>query len=433
MGTGKLRLSQCMIVKNEERNIEKALSWGKEIMWEQIVVDTGSTDRTVEIAERMGAKVFHFAWIDDFAAAKNFAIEQASGNWIAFLDADEYMEPEDMCKVPAVIKKAEKLGLEGLYTLCLQVGDDQSVAMVARQCRIFRNTKKIRYDKPIHECLYYEGKNMECHMLDATGLSIYHTGYISELSEAKSRRNIGILLKELRKNPQDPDLLGYLGDAYRGVEEEKEKALQYYREALPHIFARARTTERDVQTIALLMTILMKQDLEQELMEVYRKASAQFTGFYDLDYLAGRFYLEKQDYQKAEHHFEKALAGAEQYGTKAYNPMMSSDIPEVWKALAFCYYKNGKIESCVSSCVGLLRIDKGQVTALELLIRCFKEEDPQAVVGFLCKLYNLNDITDRILMLRGAISAGAEGEGVLQAIRGYCTEEELRVLDKRKE
>ena len=56
-------ISQCMIVKNEEKNIEKALSWGKGIVSEQIVVDTGSTDRTVEIAKKMGAKVYDFAWI----------------------------------------------------------------------------------------------------------------------------------------------------------------------------------------------------------------------------------------------------------------------------------------------------------------------------------------------------------------------------------
>ena len=56
----KIRISQCMIVKNEEGNIERALLWGKGIVSEQIVVDTGSTDRTVEIAEKMGAKVYHF-------------------------------------------------------------------------------------------------------------------------------------------------------------------------------------------------------------------------------------------------------------------------------------------------------------------------------------------------------------------------------------
>ena len=99
-----VRLSQCMIVKNEEKNIERALSWGKDIMYEQIVVDTGSTDRTVEIAKGMGAKVYHFEWIDDFAAAKNYAIEQAKGDWIAFLDADEYFPPEDAAKLMSILR-----------------------------------------------------------------------------------------------------------------------------------------------------------------------------------------------------------------------------------------------------------------------------------------------------------------------------------------
>lgn len=103
-----VRLSQCMIVKNEEKNIERALSWGRDIVWEQIVVDTGSTDRTVELAESMGAKVYHFQWIDDFAAAKNFAIEKASGDWIAFLDADEYFMPEEAAKIMPLLNKLSR-------------------------------------------------------------------------------------------------------------------------------------------------------------------------------------------------------------------------------------------------------------------------------------------------------------------------------------
>ena len=88
-------LSQCMIVKNEEKNIRNALSWGREIADEQIVVDTGSSDQTMEIAREMGAKVYSFPWTEDFSAAKNFAIRKARGQWIAFLDADEYFGEED--------------------------------------------------------------------------------------------------------------------------------------------------------------------------------------------------------------------------------------------------------------------------------------------------------------------------------------------------
>ena len=97
-----------MIVKNEETNIERALSWGKDIVYEQIVVDTGSTDRTVELARAMGAKVYDFEWIDDFAAAKNYAISKASGEWIAFLDADEYFPSGRSRKADAAAKQTGK-------------------------------------------------------------------------------------------------------------------------------------------------------------------------------------------------------------------------------------------------------------------------------------------------------------------------------------
>ena len=103
-----MKISQAMIVKNEEKNIEKALSWGKGIVAEQIVVDTGSTDRTVEIAEKMGAKVVHFPWQDDFALAKNFAISQCQYPWIALLDADEYFEEKDAKKLMEIIKRVDK-------------------------------------------------------------------------------------------------------------------------------------------------------------------------------------------------------------------------------------------------------------------------------------------------------------------------------------
>lgn len=435
MGAGKLRLSQCMIVKNEEKNIERALSWGKEIMWEQIVVDTGSTDRTVEIAEQMGAKVYHFDWIDDFAAAKNYAIRKASGNWIAFLDADEYMLPEDVEKLPKVIKKAGKLGLEILRTLWIQLEDEMKMDIAAVQYRIFKNNPVIRYIKPIHEQLAYNGTAIDRHVLDATNLSIYHTGYMRDVGDKKAKRNIHILLKEQKARPEDPDVMGYLGDSYKalGTNEGVAEAESWYRKALPYIFQSGHREERDIYTVAMLVLILYAKGLtdpeaERELMEVYDQSIQYFTGFYDLDYLTGRFYAEKGDFKKGEYYLDRAINLMEQYGTKMFNPLMSRDLPETWRTLALCYYRNNKMDKCVNCCVGLLKVDKTHTGTLELLIRCFKNEDPQAVVGFLGKLYNLNDISDRILLLRGSVRAEADGKGVLDALRQYCTEEELAVL-----
>ena len=123
-----IRLSQCMIVKNEEKNIERALSWGKSFMWEQIVVDTGSTDRTVEIARRLGAKVYHFEWIDDFAAAKNYAVSQAQGDWIVFLDADEYFLEEDAKRLVPLLEKLEGTKYNALVTRWVQVEGSEELS-----------------------------------------------------------------------------------------------------------------------------------------------------------------------------------------------------------------------------------------------------------------------------------------------------------------
>ncbi|MBK7632424.1 MAG: glycosyltransferase family 2 protein [Ignavibacteriales bacterium] len=86
-------LSLSMIVKNEERHLARCLSSVKDVVDEIVIVDTGSTDNTIEIAESFNAKIFHFDWVNDFSAARNFALTKCIGNWILYLDADEENEP----------------------------------------------------------------------------------------------------------------------------------------------------------------------------------------------------------------------------------------------------------------------------------------------------------------------------------------------------
>jgi len=211
-----VRLSQCMIVKNEEKNIEKALSWAKGIAFEQIVVDTGSTDRTVELAEKLGAKVYHFKWINDFSAAKNFAIEQASGNWIAFLDADEYFSPEDAAKLLPFFKHIQfdtKLRDIWLAIQCpmLHIDEAGKTTSIATHERMFRNLPSIRYVGKIHEKLSVHVDNT----VYGEDIAIIHTGYSRTAFEEtnKMQRNIEILKAVISDDPGDVNLKGYLAEA----------------------------------------------------------------------------------------------------------------------------------------------------------------------------------------------------------------------------
>ena len=176
------KISQCMIVKNEEANIERALSWGKGVVSEQIVVDTGSTDRTVEIAERMGAKIYHFEWIDDFAAAKNFAISKAKYEWIALLDADEYFLEEDAKKLLFYVRQLQNKDYDAILSSWVHLNNENQVMAVGTQSRVFRNRPGLRYVGRVHETIMaVDGSNFK--FVDGVNeLAIYHLGYGKSVS-----------------------------------------------------------------------------------------------------------------------------------------------------------------------------------------------------------------------------------------------------------
>jgi glycosyltransferase involved in cell wall biosynthesis len=225
-----------MIVKNEEKHIERALAWAKGFAFEQIVVDTGSTDRTVELAKKMGAKVVHFEWINDFSAAKNFAMDQAKGNWIAILDADEYMLKEDVKELMAILKKIQSdpalaKQYDAITNSWVQLDDNDNVIAIITNQRVFRNSPELRYEGKIHESIKLKGE-----AVNATNLRIMHTGYAqSTYNEADKReRNIRMLKNELERDPEDPDIMIYLADSLKadGKEESREEAEKLYLKAL---------------------------------------------------------------------------------------------------------------------------------------------------------------------------------------------------------
>ena len=99
----KARVSLTMIVRDEEKNLSTCLESVRGVFGEIVVVDTGSTDRTIEIARTFGAKVFEFAWVDSFAAARNEALSHATGDYAIWLDADDLVEPVERVKLQRLL------------------------------------------------------------------------------------------------------------------------------------------------------------------------------------------------------------------------------------------------------------------------------------------------------------------------------------------
>lgn len=408
-----IRISQCMIVKNEERNIEKALSWGKDIMWEQIVVDTGSTDRTVEIAKNLGAKVFFFEWIDDFSAAKNYAIKMARGDWIAFLDADEYMNPEDSKKMKGMIKRLSKDTFDGISTGWQQLDNDGKIFSSGTQVRFFRNLPDIGYRRRIHEQLEsFQKRKLRIGDMSQE-ISIFHTGYQGKSWEdkKKSGRNKKLILQELQDNSSDYEMMGYMGDEYFN-ENQMEEAEQWYRRAIMHMPPElASYDQRSAVTFTRLLLLLLEKDGAswETAREVYRQAVRLLPEEADFDYVVGRFFVYKEMHIEALEYLEKSLEKLNSYGCYNKALLLAANLLEVYGWLVRCCYSIGKLKNCVSYAITYLKYNKYGMDVLSYLLKTLLSDsrnleiyENQDVLEVLLKIYDIKELKDRLFILKTA-------------------------------
>jgi tetratricopeptide (TPR) repeat protein len=201
-------ISLCMIVKDEENDLLKCLRSVKPVVDELIVVDTGSMDRTKEIATALGAKVFEFSWENDFSAARNFSISQAKRDWILVLDADEVISPLDHASLLALTKegspKAGYCFVTRNYLNTLNVtqwtandGTYEEEAgsgwIPSDKVRLFPRDRRIHFENPVHE--FVEPSMERYHIpIRKCSIPVHHYGKLNE--------------KKLKRKGEDYFLLG---------------------------------------------------------------------------------------------------------------------------------------------------------------------------------------------------------------------------------
>ncbi len=195
-------ISLCMIAKDEEKNIGTVLECAKKFADEIIVVDTGSSDRTPEIAKEFGAKVYHFQWCDDFSAARNESLKYATGDWIMWLDADDYIDEENIKRIIELKKNLPKSRDEAYYFIIeSKISEGDETSWYWFQIRLFPNHQDLKFEGRIHEQVIFSLSRLKIREVYTT-LKIIHRGYEdrSKLGE-KLTRNLKLLLKEEEENP----------------------------------------------------------------------------------------------------------------------------------------------------------------------------------------------------------------------------------------
>ena len=219
-----LQISACYIVKNEEQNLPRSIESLKAAVDEIVVVDTGSTDKTIEIANSYGAKVIETPWQDDFSAPRNLAIENATGDYIIMIDADEFfINPKKVRE--AVEALSDK---DAIFMPRIDIDEDNDNKELNRDyyLRAFRNINYLRYRGLIHENVENINGGDLKYVMAGEELTLHHTGYSTTKAEHKLRRNLAIINAEIQKIGIQPRHHIALVDCYFALDD-YEKTFQH--------------------------------------------------------------------------------------------------------------------------------------------------------------------------------------------------------------
>lgn len=222
-------ISACIITKDEAEKLDKCLAALSAYPFELVVVDTGSTDNSPEVAHKYTDMVYNFTWINDFSAARNFAADCASNDFIIYIDTDELVSSLDWSELQRAIEQYPKsvgsVQIRNYYET--DAGMQYQTDTVTR----IYHKKHYHFEDPIHEqlcplsdipCTYYK-----------TSVVLDHSGYLGnkEQLRKKSERNLTLLFDELKRNDEDPYLYFQIAQSYL-LTRDHERACKYMKEAL---------------------------------------------------------------------------------------------------------------------------------------------------------------------------------------------------------
>ena len=307
-----IKLSACVIVKNEEKNIRQWLQCMKQVADELIVVDTGSTDATKEIVRQSSAQLYDFLWQQDFAAAKNFALSKAHGSWIAFLDADEYFSDASIVKLPGLLQRLHpQVEIVGIMCRLVNIDlqDRNRFIGATTQLRLFRNLSTLRYRGKVHEALDVPKNRMIELVKD---IEIIHTGYSACVVQGKLRRNLELLQQKIAVNggKTTPRDCRYLMDCYYGLAD-YPKAIEYAERALVQL-AQMKDARMHLHIIRVSAYLFGKFD-QQIVLQSMDEAIGACPDVADFLMMKGLYLFEQQVYVESEACLRQALVVREKY------------------------------------------------------------------------------------------------------------------------
>lgn len=276
-----MTVSLCMIVKDEEEMLPRCLAAAAPAVDEIVVVDTGSSDRTIEIARSFGARVIERAWTGDFSAARNVAFDAATCDWMLVLDADEVLVAEDVSVLRELLGKTWR---EAFYVTEINyTGElDDGTSTAHTTLRLFRNRPHHRYSGRLHEQILDSLPTGLPERFEASAVRIEHYGYLGAVRDAKekSRRNVELLLRQLDESGESAFMRFNLGSEYAEIGD-TETALEEF-ERCAELLGDDRTGGFVPTFVSRLVRTLRSCGREQDAIDRAERELRVFEGFTDL-------------------------------------------------------------------------------------------------------------------------------------------------------
>ncbi len=309
-------ISICMIAKNEEKNIHPCLAPLKKLGFELVIADTGSTDRTKDLASQYTDLIYDYRWNQDFSKARNFSISKASNDWILAVDFDEYLKESDIQSLVSFIHSHRReIGTITRLNPCRLISGQTSV-MREQVARLF-NRNYNHYQGIVHEQVFPVDGSAPVYLPVAT--SFYHHGYESEDSLAeKAHRNLSLLLTALKTNPNDPYLLFQTGKCYQ-VQKKYDDACRYFDAGLSCDLDPALTYVQEmIESYGYCLLELKEYQTALGLSNIYELFDSQP----DFVFLMGLIYMNNALFDEAVKEFRKAasMRAGKTEGVNTYMP-----------------------------------------------------------------------------------------------------------------
>lgn len=294
-------ISVCIIAKNEEAKIARCLQSLQPYSFEIIIVDTGSSDGTKEIAKKYTNHIYDYKWTDDFSAARNFSLEKASHNWIFILDCDETIQTLDFeelqyfcLNLPLAVGSVNRVNITG-------ISPDKD--FYTDRTERFFNKKYYHYTGLIHEQLTpLNGRPFDNLLLQTT---LLHDGYLltEEQRQEKANRNLTLLIKEIEQESCNPYLYYQVGKTYESAGN-YASAYEYYAKGLTF---NPDTELAYVQAMVIGYGRCLLHSNSPKLALSLKEIRPSFSSSADFIYLLGLIYKANGMYEEALEEFSAAV------------------------------------------------------------------------------------------------------------------------------